>query len=181
MTEQKRRRIDQIQDPSFLADLDSLDIDELRRRRRMCGDLDTELSYYRRLLHGRMDLLSFELRRRSGEEERSLLEALPEILAGQDPAPPTGIVGRQIPIDTPPLPERGRRTIDRVLEDDFLARLGDLEDEEIEKTQLLLSEIEAEISHQRRSVFEAHDRIQLELTRRYRDGLADADELPGRD
>ena len=65
MTEQKRRRIDQIQDPAFLADLESVDLDELRQRRRMCGDLDTELSFYRRLLHGRMDLLAFERRQLS--------------------------------------------------------------------------------------------------------------------
>jgi len=53
----------------------------------MCDDLEGELSYYRRLLHGRLDLLNFELRRRSGEETRSLIEALPEILAdGDQPA-----------------------------------------------------------------------------------------------
>jgi hypothetical protein len=181
VTERKRRRIDQVRDPAFLADLESIDTDELRRRRRMCGDLDTELSFYRRLLHGRMDLLAFERRRRSGEDERSLLEALPDILAGQAPPPPSMFTGRNIPIDVPEIPVQGRREIDRVLADDFLARLPDLADGDIASAQAALTEIEAEISEQRRAVFEAHDRVQQELTRRYRDGLADADDLLGSD
>lgn len=180
MTDQKRRRIDQIQDPAFLADLEDIDLDELRRRRRMCGELDTELSFYRRLLHGRMDLLAFERRRRSGEEQRTLLEALPEILAGQPGPPPETLVGRQVPIDAPSMPERGRRAVDRALADDFLTRLPDLDDAELETAQVMLTEVEAVVSRQRRAVFEAHDRVQQELTRRYREGLADADELLGK-
>ena len=78
----------------------------------MCGELDVELSFYRRMLHGRMDLLSFELRRRSGEETRSLMEALPEILAGDsDPLPPRMLGdNRIIPIEAPDIPERGQAT-----------------------------------------------------------------------
>jgi len=175
VTEQKRRRIDQIQDPSFLVDVETIDIDELRHRRDMCGDLDVELSYYRRMLHGRMDLLAFELRRRSGEETRSLIEALPEILAGSgEPLPPRSPgEGRTIPIEAPDIPEVGRRVVDRALGDDFLARLPDLSVEDLEGVQVMLVETESGISRQRRSVFDALDRFQAELTRRYREGLAD--------
>ena len=81
MTHVPRRRIDQIQSPEFTAGLEGLTLEELRSRRRICADLDVELSYYRRLLQGRLDLLTFEVRRRAGEEQRSLLEALPEVLA----------------------------------------------------------------------------------------------------
>ena len=69
--------------PEFSSDLDEVTLDELRRRRHLCDELDSELSYYRRMLHGRMDLLAFEIRRRSGEETRSLIEALDEILADE--------------------------------------------------------------------------------------------------
>ena len=180
MTEQKRRRIDQIQDPAFLSDLATAGLDELRIRRSLCSGLDTELSYYRRLLHGRMDLLSFEAKRRSGEEQRTLVEALPEILAGEGgPVTPTAgtAIGRKVPIEAPELPQVGRRAVDRVLGDDFLARLPSLDDDEINRIQALLTEVESEISRQRRSVFEALDLVQAELTRRYREGLADADEM----
>jgi hypothetical protein len=167
-----RRRIDLIRSPDFVADLGDIGIDELRRRRRTCDELDTELSYYRRLLHGRMDLLSFELRRRSGEEERTLIEALPEILAGATPST-APIVGRPLDIEPPEHAGGGRRAIDQVLGDDFLVRLGDIDLGELEEIQTALTEAEAEISDQRRAVFEVHDAVQRELTRRYREGIAD--------
>ena len=147
----------------------------------MCDTIDTELSYYRRLLHGRMDLLAFEMRRRSGEETRSLIEALPEILADSDGGGSAfgELPAKALPIEAPDIPSEGRRDIDRVLEDDFLAHLPTLDDQEIEEIQALLADTESQISAQRRVVYDAYERIQTELSRRYRDGLADVDELLG--
>jgi hypothetical protein len=177
--EPHRRRIDTINDPDFIADIESVPLDVLRERRALCDELDTELSYYRRLLHGRMDLLAFELRRRTGEEERSLIEALPEILAGSESVADQGRSGmpRALPIETPDIPLEGRRTIDRVLGDDFLAHLPSLETDELERVQALLTEVEAEISNQRKDVYEAYELILAEVTRRYREGIADVTEL----
>lgn len=177
--EPHRRRIDTINDPQFIADIENVPLDVLRERRTLCDDLDTELSYYRRLLHGRMDLLAFELRRRAGEETRSLIEALPEILAGTETMADQGRSGmpRAIPIETPDIPLEGRRTIDRVLGDDFLARLPSLDTEELERIQALLTEVEGEISDQRKDVYEAYELILGEVTRRYREGIADVTEL----
>jgi hypothetical protein len=112
-----------VSEASFTADLDNLALDELRERRRVCDDLNSELSYYRRLLHGRLDLLGFELRRRSGEETRSLIEALPEILADSG-EPHRESMPKNLPIELPDMGER-RRAIDRALDDDFLAHLHD--------------------------------------------------------
>ncbi len=171
----ERRRVDQILEPEFLGELATVDLPELRRRRRMCDAVETELSYYRRLLHGRMDLLAFELRRRRGEDDRTLLEALPDILAGQER--PGGHGTRQIPVEAPDVPEHGRRDVDRALGDDFLTRLPSLADDELEAIQTSLADTEREVSAQRRQVYEACERVQGELTRRYREGLADPDEL----
>src|SRR5690554_5280535 len=113
-----RRRIDQVLDPAFLADLDDLDLEELSRRRRLADDVENELSYYRRLLHGRMDLIRFEQRRRRGEESRSLIEALPQILSDRER--PESPRGRHVVTDLPPLPDVGRREVDQVLGDDVL-------------------------------------------------------------
>jgi hypothetical protein len=176
VTEERRRRIDIVQDAEFTASLGELDVAELRRRRAVCSGLDIELSYYRRLLHGRMDLLAFEARRRRGEDERSLLEALPEILAGEGTAGP-GFPERRVEVEIPELPDKGRRAIDRVLSDDFLARLPDLTDGELEETQQRLAAVERELSRQRRAVYDAYDLIQAELTRRYAAGGADSDHL----
>lgn len=175
--DQNRRRIDIISDDGFADDLANVPLDDLRDRRRICDIVDTELSYYRRLLHGRMDLLAFEMRRRSGEETRSLIEALPEILADSEGGFNDDLPARSLPIEAPDIPITGRRDIDRVLEDDFLAHLPTIETPEIEQIQALLAETEAAISTQRRTVYDAYERIQSELSRRYRDGLADVDEL----
>ncbi len=174
--EQHRRRIDQVRESEFTTNLSDVSIDELRERRSMLDQLETELSFYRRMLHGRMDLLSFEMRRRSGEESRSLIEALPEILAEGSSAPREGLP-RELEISAPEFAGEGRRTIDRVLGDDFLAHLPSLGDDELEQIQALLTETEREISDERREVYEAYEVVTHEVTRRYREGLADVGEL----
>jgi len=176
MTE-SRRRIDRITDTSFLAGLDDLPIDDLRSRRAMCDDLDVELSYYRRMLHGRMDLLAFEARRRAGEEEQTLLEALPRILSEGAYSPQPGLPERVVPIEIPDIPSPGRRLVDQALESDFLVRLPSMSDEELRDTQAFLAEVEGSVSLQRKAVHDVLDRLQHELTRRYREGLADPGEL----
>lgn len=167
VTQTYRRRIDLVQSPEFVSGLDSVTMEELRLRRRTCADLDIELSYYRRLLQGRLDLLAFEVRRRAGEEQRTLLEALPEILASWASGDP-GLPKRRVPVEIPDLPIQGRRAVDRALADGFLADLPDMGDEDLVSVQQRLAEVEVEISRQRRAVFEASDRIQAELVRRYR-------------
>jgi hypothetical protein len=177
MTEH-RRRVDRIQEPSFVEGLEDLSLDELRDKRRMCDDVENELSFYRRMLHGRMDLLGFELRRRSGEETRSLIEALPEILtASETPYEPSG---RPTRVTLPDLPEQRRRHIDEVLEADFLTRIALVDDEELHSIQESLVEVEGELSSQRHAVQEAFNLVQAELTRRYKEGLANFDEILGR-
>ena len=176
---QQRRRIDIVSDPEFLARLETMEMTELREMRVMCDALDRELSYYRRLLHGRMDLLSFEMRRRSGEETRSLIEALPEILAGSEAGPPRETNAKPILIEAPDLPSEGKRLVDRALGDDFLARLPSTDDAELEVIQRLLTDVEGDVSQQRRTVYESYEKIHAELTRRYREGLANVDELLG--
>ncbi len=173
-----RRRIDQIVDQDFVADLGSLTIDVLRERRRLCDDVENELSYYRRMLHGRMDLLLFELRRRRGEEKRSLIEALPEILA--DSASGYKPSGRPTKVAIPDLPDQRRRRIDEVLEADFLTRIAFVEESDLLEIQLALVATEADISEQRHAVQEVFNQVSDELTNRYKDGLANFDELLGR-
>ena len=179
MSEQ-RRRIDQIIEPDFIEGLEDLPMEVLRERRRLCDDVENELSYYRRMLHGRMDLLNFELRRRRGEETRSLIEALPEILSDHPTGPSHGPAGRPSRVILPALPEVRRRAVDKALEDDFLSRLAFVEEDELLEIQQSLVDVEGTISDQRRAVQDVYDAVQAELTRRYREGLASFDELLGR-
>ena len=65
----------------------------------------------------------------------------------------------------------GRRPIDRVLGDDFLTHLPDIDDDELESIQLMLTETEGNVSEQRRSVYEVLETLTGEVARRYRDGI----------
>lgn len=172
MTE-KRRRIDIVLEPEYLEGLDQLELDELRHRRDTAADVESQISYYRRLLHGRMDLLNFELRRRGGEEERTLLEALPEILA-------SGMVLGGEPalkhIETmPPLPSKtGRRLIDKIMDDGILTQLPELEEDEIRAALEDLRDVETTLSDQRRKLHSVIDALQDEIVDRYRSGQDEA-------
>jgi hypothetical protein len=175
--EPRRRRFDHVTDPAYVQDLASLSMEELRNRRRVLDDLDTEFSFYRRMLHGRMDLLAFEIKRRSGEETRSLIEALPQILADGIDGPSRNTIPKDLSLTLPELSGAGNRSIDRVLGDGFLTHLPSLEDDELEEIQAALAEAERQVSIQRRTVYDVHDRINEEITHRYRDGLVDTTDL----
>jgi hypothetical protein len=168
-----RRRIDIVLEPEYLEDLSGVGLDELRRRRTTAEDVETQISYYRRLLHGRMDLLDFELRRRSGEEKRTLLEALPEILA-------TGMVLGNEPnlrhLETmPPIPtSTGRRLIDRIMDDGVLTQLPELSREDLSEAIERLREVEAQLSVQRRQLHSVIDALQDEIISRYRSQQGEA-------
>lgn len=163
----KRRRIDVVLEPEYLEGLADLELNEVRRRRDTAEDVEAQISYYRRLLHGRMDLLDFEVRRRSGEEERSILEALPEILAN-------GMILGSEPtlkhIETmPPIPSMtGRRLIDKIMDDGVLANLPDLSDAELTEAIERLREVETQLSGQRRLLHQVIDTLQDEMVSRYR-------------
>lgn len=163
----RRRRIDIVLEPEYLEDLDTAQLDELRVRRDTAEDVEAQVSYYRRLIHGRMDLLDFELKRRRGEEERTLMEALPEILAsgmvmGGDPN--LKHLGTM-----PPLPSKtGRRLIDKIMDDGVLTQLPDLSDDEVVEALERLAEVEAGLSNQRKQLHTVIDRIQAEIVARYR-------------
>lgn len=163
----RRRRIDIVLEPEYLEGLGEADISEIRERRDTAEDVEAQISYYRRLIHGRMDLLAFELKRRRGEEERTLMEALPEILS-------MGLVLGDTPnlkhIDVmPPLPSTtGRRLIDKIMEDGVLTQLPDLADDEVAEALERLSEVESALSSQRRELHNVIDRLQAEIVARFR-------------
>lgn len=173
----QRRRIDIVREPEYLESLSGLELSELRQRRHTAEDVEAQISYYRRLLHGRMDLLNYELRHRDGEEERTLLEALPEILAsgmvfGEEPNL------KRIEI-MPPIPSKtGRRLIDKIMDDGVLTQLPDLSNDEIREALDRLREVETEMSNQRKQLHSVIDTLQNEIVDRYRSDQGEAT-VPG--
>lgn len=174
---QTRRKLDQVLDPAFITGLEEFDQDEVRRRRQLAHDVENELSYYRRMLHGRMDLLRFEQRRRSGEESRDLIEALAEILSDGDGQPehprPGGGQNRFVTTDLPPLPETGKREVDDILGSDVLCRLDELDDKALAGALAAVGELEVEISDNRHRVQEIEDLLSGVVASRLRAGEPD--------
>jgi hypothetical protein len=62
---ERRRRIDKVLDPAFLTDLPSWTLDELRRHHAECMEIETEVSYVRRVSQARIDILEAKLDRRA--------------------------------------------------------------------------------------------------------------------
>ena len=82
-----QRRIDRVLDPGFVAGVGELDLATLRSRREEAEAEEADISFLRRLLQGRLDILRAELVRRSagGEQDvAGLLAGLP-VVAAADP------------------------------------------------------------------------------------------------
>lgn len=165
-----KRRIDRVLAPDFTDSLEEIDLDELRERRDLSRAEREYLSYLRRLLQGRRDILQAELeRRRRGGDEESLLELVAAILADA----PTGPSRGEAPVFTIPDDEinLARRRVERLVSDSRLSDLPALVDEELEEAITLIDEEERNLSDLRSRVIQVHDSLQAELVRRYRDRL----------
>ena len=74
------RRIDRVLAENYLDGIATLPMDEVRSLRKEAEQEETDLSYLRRLLQGRLDILRAELARRSGATSGTLVDALPALL-----------------------------------------------------------------------------------------------------
>jgi hypothetical protein len=166
------RRIDQILAPGFADGLSSLDMDELRRRRDLCRGEREYLSYVRRMLQGRRDILRDEVeRRRTGGERGSIVERLTAVLADSPRGPSRGeAVVVTVPEEDLLL---ARRRVERLVSDSHLSDLDAMSDEELERTVARVEDEERTISDTRTKVLAVHDRIQDELKRRFRAELGE--------
>jgi hypothetical protein len=108
------RRIDQILAAGFTVDLEALDTREVRRRRDLARVEREYLSFLRRLLQGRRDLLRDEIdRRRTGGEMPPVVERVISVLSEGTRGPSRG----EAPMI--PIPEdeiaMARRRVERLL------------------------------------------------------------------
>jgi len=164
-------------DPAYLVDVDQRSIEDIRAMRAECQAVETGLSYLRRVLQGRLDIVAAEVgRRRSGGDPADiagLVEQLPSILADKLRAPGNGRLPSTV----------GTGDVDAELEDrvdavvSSLDDLATLTDEELTSGQLELTELESVISGRRRDLFQRIDALQAEITRRYRTGEASVESL----
>jgi len=176
-----RRRLDRVLDVDYLVALSDRSTDDIRRMRDECEEEESGISYARRLLQGKLDILRAELvrRREAGSEgAASVLESLPSLLS--DDGPTTAPARARVPrFLVPPSVQHHRRAVERVADDDVLATMGMREDEELAEIVVSLSSKERELSDLRRSLLDRVDRLQDELASRYKLGTADVAELLG--
>jgi hypothetical protein len=167
-----QRRIDRVLDPRFVAGVGQLDLAELRSRREEAEAEEADISYLRRLLQGRLDILRAELVRRSSGGEQDVA-GLPAILT--DDAPGTFSAIPRILV--PSRADQHRRRVERLVSDETVARLPELDVEELTRAVEVLAHEEESASTHRRAVQRVVDLLRGELAGRYRDGGAHVSQL----
>ena len=163
--------VDALLAPDFLADVATRPMSDVRRLRRQAEQEEVNLSYTRRLLQGRLDIVRRELQRRAEHDGRSLVDLLPEILAEKGRGPAHGL-GRHQTVQ-PSAPEEYESWVNSLTPGVDLSSIADLSDAKLEKAARALAEAESGLSERRRGVQQVMDGLAAELGRRYRDGEAD--------
>jgi len=163
MPKSGKRRIDRILNPSFLDGLTNAPLETLREKRDDCAEEESVLSYERSLIHTRLRLLKDEQEiRTSGKPRQSILERLPQILAGDE----IKHRGSFPSLEAPPIYDNPRRRVEKLVNDDTLTRLPELSDEEISSAVSTLNAAELEVSENRKAVHAVLDQCIEEIGRR---------------
>jgi hypothetical protein len=170
-----RRRIDRVLAPGYLDGIEVLDLDEVRARRAEADQEEVDLSYARRLMQGRIDILKAEqLRRRSGgppapalgtRDDQAIVEALKRIL-GDERRTDNGL-GRHL-TSSPSRVGEHRREAEAAVADVGGSDLEALDDLKLDDAIRGLSQIESRVSRSRRSVQQVVDALTAEVARRYK-------------
>jgi hypothetical protein len=172
-----RRRIDLVLGDDFLADIDSVDLDDVRSRRREAEQEDADLSYIRRMLQGRMDILRAELSRRSepGGGDEKIVDHLSRILSDEAGRADHGL-GRFLTVE-PSRVDEHRRKVEQVIADVGVSDVEGHSDDEVRAALRRLEDLEREVSETRQRVQKVMGALTKEITRRYRTGAANVDDL----
>jgi hypothetical protein len=167
--------VDELLDPSFLEGVQELPMTEVRALRHRAEQEEVNLSYTRRLLQGRLDIVRRELQRRAEHDGRSLVDLLPEILSEKGRGPAHGL-GRHQTVQ-PTSPEQFETWVNGLTPGVDLSDVPSLPDAGLERAARALGAGERSLSERRRGVQQVMDTVAGELARRYRDGLADVAQL----
>ncbi|MEU3614305.1 aerial mycelium formation protein [Streptomyces sp. NPDC006872] len=160
--------------PPLEPDLAGLSLPELRTLRRDAQRDEADLSYVRRLLQGRIDILRAELARRSPTGAASVVERLSEILT--DAPARHRSSARHVTLGTPHSEEYRRLAAD-MLSDVELSDLDARTDPELHEAMARLVRYEQQVSSRRQHLQRTADDSGVEISRRYREGEAQVEDL----
>jgi RsiG-like len=158
-----------------LPDPSELTLEELRSLRQQLQLEDDAVSYARRVAQARLDLVRAEARHRSTGSDAVVDEELRTVLSShltggpaRPPRPTEDLSDHPLAIE-----------LDEICASHGLGRLKSLDDAELSSLLDAVAAFEARVSSDRRARFERLDALSAELVRRYRDGEADVDSIPG--
>lgn len=170
-----RRRIDKVLAPDFVTDLEALSLADLRERRHEAEQEEADLSFLRRMLHGRMAIVQAEIARRTPEgEEGDLVDDLKNILGDEQRS--TRGLGRHLTVE-PSRVDEHRRGVEQIVADPTLSDVAARSDAELADALERLSSHEREVSEVRREVQQVMDTLSRQLAFRYQTGKASVDDL----
>lgn len=175
---QGTRRIDRVLAEDYLTGLHEAPIEDVRSLRDDAEQEEVDLSYIRRLLQGRMDIVRAELNRRDNNGAGtggSLVEGLARTLADEPRAPARGL-GRHTVVE-PSRVDSHRRYVEALVADIDLSDTAARTSDQLAHAMRVLGEEEQSLSGKRRQVQTVMDACSAELTRRYRDGEANVSTL----
>ncbi|MEU8590222.1 AmfC protein [Streptomyces sp. NPDC048664] len=155
-------------------DLPALRLTELRALRRDAQRDEADLSYVRRLIQGRIDILRAELARRGGQVPEGIVKRLPEILT--DAPARHRSSARHVTVGTP-RSEEYRRLAAEMLDEVELSDLQARTDDELGDGMGRLVRYERQVSGRRQQLQRTADDCSAEIARRYREGEAQVEDL----
>jgi hypothetical protein len=179
-----RRPIDRVLAPGFADDVTGLDFAELRSRRHLAEQEEVDLSYARRLLQGRLDLLRAEQAQRATARDgvdrgartnEEIARDLAAVLADSGPRADHGL-GRHLTTDPSRVGEH-RRAAEQAVDDVAASDPSSLDDAALAAAVTHLSELEHRVSENRHRVQAVMDVLTAEVARRYRDGEARVEDV----
>jgi hypothetical protein len=173
-----QRRIDRVLAPAYLDGLDRRSLDEVRAMEAECTEIETEVSYVRRLAQARIDIVQAEIDRRAagggslgGLSDRELVDALTEILADDGPRRPPAET-RVTDSLAPSMEISWNRGLERLVADSTLASLPTLSADELQTTLEQLRALETEVSGKRHAIHAVMERLERDLAQRLAVGQA---------
>ncbi|HEU0087072.1 MAG TPA: aerial mycelium formation protein [Pseudonocardiaceae bacterium] len=170
-----RRRIDRVLAPDYATGLARLALTEVRARRNEAAQEETDLSYLRRILHARIDIVRAEQRRRQQGATTSVMAELATILADNALGPAKGS-GRFQTVE-PSRAEAHRRHIEALVSDVTLSDVESRTDAELASALRAYVAEESSVSQRRREVQQVMDALNAEIGARYARGDASVDDL----
>lgn len=171
---QGTRRIDRVLAEDYLAGLAEAPLSDVRALRAEAEQEEADLSYVRRLVQGRIDIVKAELARRTSGAEASLVDSLVDVLSEQRGS--AHGLGRHVTVE-PSRVDAHQRYVEQLVANVDLTDTTARSDEELQDVLEVLAVEERTLSGKRRKVQEVMDALSAEVTRRYRDGEADVSAL----